>query len=78
MKSTGRKDGKARETEGLNPTGGRKRSSASRATGSRIGREPRGVQRGIADADKKARTGKTEEPVRNTPPAGAWNDTSAD
>jgi len=43
-----------------------------------IGQEPRGVERGIADADKKARTGKTDEPIRNTPPAGAWNDTSSD
>lgn len=41
-------------------------------------REPRGIQKGIADADKKARTGSTEEAVRNTPPAGAWNETSAD
>jgi hypothetical protein len=41
-------------------------------------REPQGIQKGIADADKKARTGSTEEPVRNTPPAGAWNETSAD
>ena len=40
--------------------------------------EPRGIERGIADADKKARTGTTQEPVRNTPPAGAWNDTVAD
>jgi hypothetical protein len=32
------------------------------------------VQRGIADADKKARTGSDREPVRNTPPAGDWND----
>jgi mxaD protein len=40
--------------------------------------EPEGVDRGIADADKKARTGSTEEPVRNTPPAGAWNETSSD
>lgn len=38
--------------------------------------EPREVEKGIADADKAARTGSTEEPVRNTPPAGAWNDTS--
>lgn len=44
----------------------------------KIGQEPRGVDKGVADADKKARTGKTEEPVRNTPPAGAWNDTSSD
>jgi len=42
------------------------------------GHEPRGIQKGIADADKVARTGSTKETVRNTPPAGAWNDTSAD
>lgn len=65
-------------TEEKGQTEGRKRSSDAPATGSRIGREPRGVQKGIADADKKMRTGSTEEPVRNTPPAGAWNDTSAD
>jgi len=40
--------------------------------------EPRGIDRGIADADKKVRTGSTDESVRNTPPAGAWNDTSSD
>jgi len=40
--------------------------------------EPRGIEKGIADADKKARTGTTQEPVRNSPPAGAWNDTAAD
>ncbi len=34
----------------------------------------RGVRHGIADADKLARTGSVEEPVRDTPPAGAWND----
>jgi hypothetical protein len=32
------------------------------------------VQKGIADSDKKARTGSEQEPVRNTPPAGDWND----
>jgi hypothetical protein len=32
------------------------------------------VQKGIAEADKKARTGSEQEPVRNTPPAGDWND----
>ncbi len=41
-------------------------------------RYAQGVQRHVADADKMARTGSNEEPVRNTPPAGAWNDTSAD
>ena len=40
--------------------------------------EPRGIDKGIADADKKARTGTVQEPVRNTPPAGAWNDTASD
>ena len=40
--------------------------------------EPQGIQKGIADADKKARTGSTKETVRNTPPAGAWNETSGD
>ena len=40
--------------------------------------EPRGIQKGIADADKKARTGSTKETVRDTPPAGAWNETSGD
>jgi hypothetical protein len=41
-------------------------------------REPRGVEKEIAEADKKARTGSKSEPLRNTPPAGAWNDTSSD
>ncbi len=40
--------------------------------------EPRGIERGIADADKEARSGSKQEPVRNTPPAGAWNDTASD
>jgi Polyketide cyclase / dehydrase and lipid transport len=40
--------------------------------------ESRGVQRDIAEADKKDRTGSESEPVRNTPPAGPWNDTSSD
>ena len=37
-------------------------------------REPGAKQPGIADADKIARTGKVHEQVRNTPPAGDWND----
>ena len=38
--------------------------------------EPRNVERGIADADEKAREkAGQKEPVRNTPPAGDWNDT---
>ncbi|MGH8301925.1 MAG: hypothetical protein ACRET5_10715 [Steroidobacteraceae bacterium] len=40
--------------------------------------EPDGIQKGIADADKRARTGSSQESVRNTPPAGRWNDTSKD
>jgi len=40
--------------------------------------EPRGIDQGVADADKKVRTGSTDEDVRNTPPAGAWNDTASD
>jgi hypothetical protein len=59
-------------------TRGGKPPPAPASTDRAIGQEPRGVQYGIADADKKARTGKTDEAVRNAPPAGAWNDTSAD
>ena len=42
------------------------------------GAEPRGIDRDIADADKAHRAGTPNEPVRHTPPAGPWNDTSAD
>ena len=42
--------------------------------GSGIGHEPQGVERDIADADKTARTGSADEEVRNTPPAGDYND----
>jgi len=49
-----------------------------RAAGLDTGREPRGLQPGIADHDCRARSGTAHEPVRNTPPAGAWNDTSHD
>jgi len=36
---------------------------------------PRGTpQYGVADADIKARTGAEKEEIRNTPPAGKWND----
>jgi hypothetical protein len=38
------------------------------------GREAGTAQPGIADADERARTGAGNEPVRNTPPAGSWND----
>jgi NADPH:quinone reductase-like Zn-dependent oxidoreductase len=59
-------------------TEARKHRDSASGRGSAIEREPQGVQAHIADADKRARTGNTHEPVRNTPPAGAWNDTSAD
>ena len=38
----------------------------------------RGVQHDVAKADKVARTGSADEKVRDTPPAGAWNDTTHD
>src|SRR6185437_15416639 len=41
-------------------------------------RETDGVDTGIADADKQARAGTVNEPIRNTPPAGAWNETTSD
>lgn len=44
----------------------------------RPNRDDRGVKRDIARADKVARTGSADEKVRDTPPAGAWNDTSHD
>jgi len=59
-------------------TEARKHRGCATSRDSAMEREPSGVQEDIADADKKARTGSTHEPVRNTPPAGAWNDTSAD
>ena len=42
-----------------------------------VGCEERGIQHGIATADDEARAkAGTKEPVRNTPPAGDWNDTT--
>jgi hypothetical protein len=41
------------------------------------GRKAGTTQPGIADADKRARTGKPDEPVRSTPPAGSWNDVAS-
>jgi hypothetical protein len=32
------------------------------------------IQHGLADADIKARTGSNKEQIRNTPPAGKFND----
>jgi hypothetical protein len=49
-----------------------------RAQGLDTGQEPRGLQSGIAAQDCQVRSGSEHEPVRNTPPAGAWNDTSHD
>lgn len=43
-----------------------------------VEREAAGVESQIADADKTARAGTVNEPVRNTPPAGAWNETTSD
>ena len=43
-----------------------------------VEQEAPGVESGIADADKTARAGTVDEPVRNTPPAGAWNETTSD
>lgn len=40
-------------------------------------RKPGTKQPGLADADKRARTGKGDEPIRNTPPAGSWNDVAS-
>jgi len=40
--------------------------------------EDRHETRDLAKADKIARTGSADEKVRDTPPAGAWNDTSHD
>jgi hypothetical protein len=48
------------------------------STGVPGGREAGTTQHGIADADKRARTGRSDEPVRNTPPAGKWNDVASD
>jgi hypothetical protein len=39
---------------------------------------PPGIDTDVAGADKQVRTGHKREPVRNTPPAGTWNDTSSD
>lgn len=43
-----------------------------------VEREAPGVESQIAAADKEARAGTANEPVRNTPPAGAWNETTSD
>jgi len=63
----------AREGSDGDRSGGAERAAALGEPG-----EPRGVQPDIADADKQARSGKPQEALRNTPPAGRWNDTSAD
>jgi hypothetical protein len=36
------------------------------------GKEERGIDRSIADADKAVRTGSTDETVRDTPPFGDY------
>lgn len=70
-----------RSGESASNTADERREGAAAQRGAEApspGRERRGVQKGIANADKIARTGSTKETVRDTPPAGAWNDTSAD
>jgi len=67
--------GSVGKEEGGKVTGERTPSRAAGAGPQPGGVHKRGeVQPGIADADKKARTGSAAEPVRNTPPAGDWND----
>lgn len=56
----------------------RPRNPAARPIGPPPASEPRAVQPDLAKADNLARTGHEKDPVRNTPPAGAWNDTSHD
>jgi hypothetical protein len=61
--------------EGCKVTGERTPSHAPGAAPEHAQVHRRGEkQPGIADADKKARTGSEREQVRNTPPAGDWND----
>lgn len=43
-----------------------------------LAKRKKGIEPEIADADKIARTGSKEECVRDTPPAGPWNDVSGD
>jgi hypothetical protein len=38
-------------------------------------RERRGIDKHVTDADKIARTGDPNEPVRNTPPFGDYDET---
>ena len=45
--------------------------------GPRIGRAAGTTQPGIADEDKRVRSGRVDEPVRSTPPAGSWNDVAS-
>ncbi len=49
-----------------------------RDKGSLEKRGPHHIKYDVADADKVVRTGGTDERPRDTPPAGRWNDTSAD
>jgi hypothetical protein len=42
-----------------------------------VRRESGAKHPGVADEDKGVRTGKVEETVRNTPPAGNWNDVAS-
>jgi hypothetical protein len=67
--------GSEAKEEGRKETGERTPSDAPGKAPGQAQVHRRGeMQPGIADADKKARTGSEREPVRNTPPAGDWND----
>ena len=63
------------EQEGCKVQGQRTPDHVPGATQRPKSRPQRGeVQHGIADADKKVRTGSQDESVRDTPPSGDWND----
>lgn len=73
-----RPESKERTSKPAVPAADSPRSTNPSMLDAPLGEEPQGVQTDIAAADKKARTGKKHEAVRNTPPAGAWNDTTHD
>jgi hypothetical protein len=56
----------------------KERERRASAEAEALAKRKKGVEPEIADADKIARTGSKQEGVRDTPPAGSWNDVSAD
>jgi hypothetical protein len=60
------------ESDEASPKGSRKGGDYGHQI--RNGRVAGTVQPGIADDDKRARSGSGQEDVRHTPPAGDWND----